>query len=54
MGAREHLIVVAARKGLRCACGNPADNYARCACGAVLARCANCGPAWDLRARHCA
>ncbi len=53
--AREHLLVVAARKRERCACGNKADNFARCPkCKGVLARCANCGRAWDLRAGHCA
>jgi len=51
----DHLIY-APGSGKRCGvpgCKAKADNYARCKCGAVVARCFYHGPAIEKRADHC-
>ena len=51
----EHLVYAPGR-GTRCGgagCKAKADNYARCRCGAVVARCCYCGPAIVARDSHC-
>lgn len=53
MSKERHLATLPGR-GLRCPCGARADNFARCrACRAVVARCADCGPAIEKRESHC-